>query len=342
MSVRRQLRVALSRLSAGGRAGHLATRAVQAVNAVDRVAPPTLTILTYHRVAEPDPVAPLSPTMVNGTPEQLERQLEAVRTVATPVSADDVVAAATEGRPLPPRAVLVTFDDAYADFATDAWPVLRRHGVAPVLFVPTAYPDDPGRAFWWDRLWVALRSADRPFEADGVVVPDGDPLTAFKHLRGDLARRPHAEAMAVVDRIVEVAGAATPKATVLSWDQLDELARDGVAIAAHSRTHPLLHRMPPAAAAAEIRGSIEDLEGRGFRHARVFAYPGGGVDDRVRAAAADAGCTLAMTTARGTNRLDRWDPLLLRRVNVGGLTTPAALALQLASPLARSARWGGG
>ena len=41
-------------------------------------------------------------------------------------------------------AVLVTFDDAYADFAEHAWPVLRAHGISPLLFVPTAFPGDPG------------------------------------------------------------------------------------------------------------------------------------------------------------------------------------------------------
>ena len=37
------------------------------------------------------------------------------------------------------RPVLLTFDDAYADFYEDAFPTLQRHGFPATLYVPTAY-----------------------------------------------------------------------------------------------------------------------------------------------------------------------------------------------------------
>jgi peptidoglycan/xylan/chitin deacetylase (PgdA/CDA1 family) len=43
------------------------------------------------------------------------------------------------GRPLPPRPVVLTFDDAYTDFYDTALPVLRKHGFHATLYVPTAY-----------------------------------------------------------------------------------------------------------------------------------------------------------------------------------------------------------
>ncbi len=42
-----------------------------------------------------------------------------------------------EGVPLPSKPVLLTFDDAYADTARHALPVLRDHGFAGLIFVPT-------------------------------------------------------------------------------------------------------------------------------------------------------------------------------------------------------------
>jgi len=40
---------------------------------------------------------------------------------------------------LPERPVVLTFDDAYADFYENAFPALQRHGCVATLYVPTAY-----------------------------------------------------------------------------------------------------------------------------------------------------------------------------------------------------------
>lgn len=50
-----------------------------------------------------------------------------------------VTAAELAGGRLPARPVVLTFDDAYADFYTAALPVLREHGFPATLYVPTAY-----------------------------------------------------------------------------------------------------------------------------------------------------------------------------------------------------------
>src|SRR6266480_1595331 len=39
----------------------------------------------------------------------------------------------------PRRGAILTFDDAYADFATAAWPLLRARGYPAALMVPTAH-----------------------------------------------------------------------------------------------------------------------------------------------------------------------------------------------------------
>jgi peptidoglycan/xylan/chitin deacetylase (PgdA/CDA1 family) len=119
---------------------------------------------------------------------------------------------------------------------------------------------------------------------------------------------------------------------VLGWDRLRALAADGVALAPHSRTHPLLTRVGPDRLADEVAGSLADLEGQLGSVPPAFAYPSGANDDAVVAALADAGIRLAFTTARGNESVDGGtapDWLRLRRVNVGGRTTPALLRAQL-------------
>lgn len=50
--------------------------------------------------------------------------------------------------PIPSGSVLLTFDDAYADFAMDAVPVLREFGFKSTLFVPTGLVNNPDYLTW--------------------------------------------------------------------------------------------------------------------------------------------------------------------------------------------------
>jgi peptidoglycan/xylan/chitin deacetylase (PgdA/CDA1 family) len=58
-----------------------------------------------------------------------------------PVSLEDVLAYYVDGVQLPPKAVLISFDDGYRDNLENAVPVLRRHGYPAVIFVPIGYLD---------------------------------------------------------------------------------------------------------------------------------------------------------------------------------------------------------
>ncbi|MFI9628873.1 polysaccharide deacetylase family protein [Streptomyces sp. NPDC052042] len=69
-----------------------------------------------------------------------------------------------------------------------------------------------------------------------------------------------------------------PREDHLTWTECDRLADDGHLIAAHTRTHPHLDRIPREQARDEVAGSLEDIAHRyGPRAARLFAYPYGGI-----------------------------------------------------------------
>jgi peptidoglycan/xylan/chitin deacetylase (PgdA/CDA1 family) len=58
----------------------------------------------------------------------------------TSITVTDLLKARTHSdAKLPERPVVLTFDDAYADFYENAFPALRRYGCAATLYVPTAY-----------------------------------------------------------------------------------------------------------------------------------------------------------------------------------------------------------
>jgi peptidoglycan/xylan/chitin deacetylase (PgdA/CDA1 family) len=61
----------------------------------------------------------------------------------TVVDLEDVLAHYVDGKPLPERAVLITFDDGYRDNLENAVPILQRYGYPAVLFVPIGFLDSP-------------------------------------------------------------------------------------------------------------------------------------------------------------------------------------------------------
>jgi colanic acid/amylovoran biosynthesis glycosyltransferase len=290
----------------------------------------TLAVLTYHRIGDPRGGPP---GIVSATQKAFERQMRWLAGTGRAVSLDDVLRARDGGAPLRHGAVLVTFDDAYRDFDEHAWPVLRRLGIPVALFVPTAYPGSPERAFWWDRLFAGIDAA-----RGTIATPLGSlPLHApwqrrrtYRALREHVKSLPHDAAMALVDELVHALAAPPAHGAVLSWPALRRLAREGVALGAHSRTHPLLSRVPEQHVAAEIAGSVEDLRRETGEIPSAFAFPGGAVPpgaDRVLRA---AGIRLAFTTTAAVTARDAPDWLALGRINVSRRTGRTALRARLA------------
>ena len=95
-----------------------------------------LRVLMYHKINDRE-ANPLS-VPVSLFDEQMAQLGELGYTV---VDLDAVLAHYVDGKPLPPRAVLITFDDGYRDNLENAVGVLRRHGYPAVLFMPIGYLD---------------------------------------------------------------------------------------------------------------------------------------------------------------------------------------------------------
>jgi len=293
-----------------------------------------LRVLAYHRVTELNARSSPCPGLLSATPADFARQMEFVAASYRVVSVEDVLDTVRNGRSLPSRAVLLTFDDAYCDFAESAWPVLRRHGLPVTLFVPTGFPDHPERSFWWDRLYQALAATtaervDTPLGPSPLRTPQ-DRLRLFLGLRERIKGLPHKDAMERVDGICQELGAGRAAPRVLSWGALRSLASEGVSLGAHTRSHPVVDQISAAEVRAEVSGSIEDLEREIGAVLPIFAYPAGRFDDEAVRVVGETGIELAFTTRGGVNDLRRADRLRLRRIHVGSATTWPMFRAQLA------------
>ncbi len=109
---------------------------------------------------------------------------------------------------------------------------------------------------------------------------------------------------------------------MLTWSQIREMHRAGIAFGAHTLTHPDLTRLDPAAVETEIRESQARIEDALGSPVRAFAYPFGRFNGVCRDLAAryfDLACTdrLALATARSDRfALPRVDACYLRRARL--------------------------
>jgi len=104
-----------------------------------------LPILMYHRVARDGTEAG---RRYRVTPEALEAQLSYLRDAGFySITLDRWRSAVQTRTPLEGRPVVLSFDDGFRDFSTDAWPLLSRYGFSATVFLVA---DLIGRTNVWD------------------------------------------------------------------------------------------------------------------------------------------------------------------------------------------------
>ncbi len=293
-----------------------------------------LRVITYHRVDDPSDNPHLYPGVHSATPQQFAAQLDQLQACANIVSLDEVIDAIEGKRRLPAKSVLITFDDAYQNFET-AWQLLKSRGLPVVLFVPTSFPDHPERTFWWDRVHWAIRSTPKTqIMLDGQHLPletAKQKSVAARSIAAKVKQLPHREAMPWIDTLCKELQEDIKPNEVLSWQRLKELSDEGVAIGAHTHTHPLMNQITLDQAREEAERSREELQQRMGTEIRSFCYPAGGVSDEVASMLREIGYSAAFTTKRGVNDFDTCDAMRLHRINVGGRTSTNVMRMQFLS-----------
>lgn len=125
---------------------------------------------------------------------------------------------------------------------------------------------------------------------------------------------------------------------LVSWGQIDEMARDGVRYGAHTERHLRLPSVAAEVAEAEVAGSRAALEEYLATPVQLFAYPHGAVDDDSRELVARAGFDVACGTSSGTNTFatPRFD---LRRVEIEGTDSLLRFAVKAWTGERHLLRW---
>ena len=106
----------------------------------------------YHHVSP-------SAGMITTSPANFESQIAGLAKHGYRALSTSEFGAFMAGEPVPPKSILITFDDGYADNHDIALPILKRHGLTATFFIATGFLD--GGRMWNDTVIEAVRRTKR-------------------------------------------------------------------------------------------------------------------------------------------------------------------------------------
>ncbi|GII93509.1 polysaccharide deacetylase family protein [Sinosporangium siamense] len=263
-----------------------------------------LTVLGWHNV-ESTWCFPVTGSGAAG----LEGQLRRLRKFANVVPLEEALDSLREGRPLPPRAVALCWDDGYVDNLRLAVPILEKLGLPGTFFLVPGLLSRESRAWWEVAGWAFERSSKERIEWRGMRLFTRGQAGRICYGRAadtlrTMAAEEREEALAdLVDRLA-AEGEPGDAGLFLDWNDAKELVSRGFSVGSHTMRHATLAQESPKAQFEDLRQSRETLEGELGVPIRVVAYPFGqsdAVSEATRDAAERAGYAHGLTTEFGWN-----------------------------------------
>ena len=260
-------------------------------------------ILLYHRVSNLKPDV----QVLCVSPENFIEQMTILKEQYNPISLLQLYEASRKGK-IPPRSVVLTFDDGYVDNFHDLKPILDDIGIPATVFV-TAGLVDGDKEFWWHELeQLILSEIELPKEIVLKIqnkeyhweltsseqtgknikslsldwgVEDPSPAKSRQRIYSDLTplmNRMNKDDREFLLQTLRDCSRFQPKTRekhrVMSSDELMQLIKgDLVDIGAHTLWHSPLPYLTKEEQWLEIKGSKDRLEKIIGRPIRSFAYP---------------------------------------------------------------------
>ncbi len=261
------------------------------------------------------------------TPAFLDKVIRALKRWGYDIVSLDEACERSVRLPESRRFACLTFDGGAKDLITHAYPVLASHGVPFTAYVPTAFPDGLGEAWWLALEAVIAREArinlviDHREQRFSVFKP-AEKAELFAYLFAWLRRLPPAELSVAIRDLCSrhsVDIVALSREASIDWADIALLAADpNVTIGSATVHYPVLAHLKDVDAQREIAMGKAVLETALRRPVRHMAYPFGDAQSFRRSDAVlaeQAGFVSAATTIGGVVQSEgRTDLHMLPRI----------------------------
>jgi peptidoglycan/xylan/chitin deacetylase (PgdA/CDA1 family) len=218
------------------------------------------------------------------TPRFLDRTIRALKRWKYDIVSLDEVCRRAVTLAQPRRFACLTFDGAYKDLITSAYPVLSKHRVPFAAYVPTAFPDGLGEAWGLaleqliareQRISLMMDRKEQRFDIASAT----DKYQIFEFLEGWMRSLAPPELSAAIKDLCtrySVDLAAVSREASMDWDDLTRLAADpNVTIGSATVNYPVLSSLKDADALREMTMGRAVAQSAFHREVRHFAFPFG-------------------------------------------------------------------
>jgi peptidoglycan/xylan/chitin deacetylase (PgdA/CDA1 family) len=241
-------------------------------------------VLRFQRVRPRQPAGfqPLKSQEI--TPGFLDRTIRALKRWKYDIVSMDEACRRAVTLPSRKRFVCLTFDGGYKDLMTSAYPVLSRHSVPFTVYVPTAFPDGLGEAWWLglekvigraNRLSLVMDRNEQHFD----IRQTSEKYQLYEYLAGWMRSLAPLDLSAAIKDLCSrysVDLATLTREASMDWDDLAKLAADPlVTIGSATVNYPVLSNLKNAAALREMTMGRAVAQAALHRDVRHFAYPFG-------------------------------------------------------------------
>lgn len=300
------------------------------LNVFHKLQPNQLSVLNYHRIDNPthpdfDTFKPNISATIEDFSKQMKYLVEHFNVVSIEIFSNWL-----DGKEkLPPQAAMVTFDDGYLDNYKNAFPILKNFNIPAIIFLTSNYIGK-AKLFNWDLIaycfhhtphnqanipiigyqaWTNISSRDnvmRQFTEKLKLIPNNEIGHHLIELSNVLDTPHPGKAFASLQ---------------MTWDQVREMASEGIDFGGHTESHPILTRVSRKKASEELINSKQRIETELGKRVISFAYPNGKQPDfnsTITNLVRDAGYEVAFTLLSGPTsfREVRANPLAIRRIFV--------------------------
>jgi len=306
----------------------------------------SLTIVMYHYVRD---LKKTTFPKIKGLDISLfEEQLKYIKRFYNVISGFELIEIINSKSKLPPKAMLLTFDDGYSDHFFNVYPLLKKYNLSGIFF-PPAECITANKVLDVNKIHFILASIkneenliqyinnrlDEYRDAYNLESNEFYMSKLGKKNRWDSAKiifikrilqleLPEKLRKIIIDDIFEqyVTNdiASFSKELYMNVDQISSLHSDGMYIGSHAYSHRWLNHLNEEEQKIEINSSLDFLKKIGNNTKDwIMCYPYGGYNDTTLKILENYNCRLGLTTKVGIANLKQDNLLTLPRLDTNDL-----------------------